>query len=128
MDHRKNLPQHEPNWLSYPLTNFTENDLRYLEGDTIYLDRVETDNDGDLIAIIKSEADSDPKNPFNLRIKVFTNPQNGIAFWVLNNEYYYNIEYPPQELHILNVVPEYDERLKTHHIDVVMPNGLHKML
>jgi hypothetical protein len=51
-----------------------------IEGDTIYLDRVETDNDGDLIAIIKSEADSDPKNPFNLRIKVFTNPQNGIAF------------------------------------------------
>ena len=28
MDHRKNLPQHEPHRLSTPLTNFTEKSLR----------------------------------------------------------------------------------------------------
>lgn len=71
-----------------------------VEGDTIYFDRVENDEDGSLVAIIKAVDEVDPKHTYNLRIKILSPPKNGLAFWILNKEYY-GVEYPPQGMHRL---------------------------
>ena len=102
-----------------------------VEGDTIYFDTVEKDADDSLIAIIKAVEGVDPKHTYNLRIKILSPPKNGLAFWILNKEYY-GVEYPPQGMHQVIYdpsTPQKDEVLpKEHQIELVMPNGLHKVL